>query len=166
MYLTHRIDVSQWNMRHESGLHVVVSPGSGTRQWGQESREEIQSVYRSCKGMPSEETCYSILFCKQNNWPQTCDTTTTGVVSSQVHEPRSATCTCNTCSIHTTVFTIPVLYPKWWRRQHVQGCGDLSLCLGMHGSLGEGMGGVWDAWITAVVGWLHGKPVGGNGQSG
>ena len=55
---------------------------------------------------------------------------------------------------------------KWWQRQHVQGCSDLSLHLGTHGSQGEGMGEVQDVWITAVVGWLHGQPVGENGQSG
>ena len=32
------------------------------------------------------------------------------------------------------------------------------------GHRGEGVGGVQDAWIAAVVGWLHGQPVGGNGQ--
>ena len=43
---------------------------------------------------------------------QTCDTATTGAVCSQVCELQTTTCTCNTCSIHTTVFTIPVLYPR------------------------------------------------------
>ena len=30
VYPTHRIDMSQWNMRRESSLHAVVSPGNGT----------------------------------------------------------------------------------------------------------------------------------------
>ena len=55
---------------------------------------------------------------------------------------------------------------KQQRWRHGQGCGDLSLRLGTLGSLGDGVGGVWDAWIAVVVGWLHGQPVGGNGQSG
>ena len=32
------------------------------------------------------------------------------------------------------------------------------------GCRGEGVGGVQDAWIVAVVGWLHGQLVGGKGQ--
>ena len=35
---------------------------------------------------------------------------------------------------------------------------------GHMGRWGEGVGGVHDMWIAAVVGWLHGQLVGGNGQ--
>ena len=35
---------------------------------------------------------------------------------------------------------------------------------GYMGRRGEGVGGVWDMWIAAVVGWLHGQLVGGYGQ--
>ena len=44
----------------------------------------------------------------------------------------------------------------WWRRQHIQGGGDLSLYLGRMGHRrGEGVGGVWDmdcggGWLAAL----------------
>ena len=76
MYLTHRIDVSQWNMRHESSLRAVVSPGDGTcgvthdavcsgmgtfplaklAGTGIKKRDVLQ-----LQGMPIEEMCYGLL---------------------------------------------------------------------------------------------------------
>ena len=80
MYLTHRIDVSQWNMRCESGLCVVVSPGDSTHGvmhdavcsrmgtlplaklagTGIKRRDASQ-----LQGMPIEEMCYGLLQTKQ-----------------------------------------------------------------------------------------------------
>ena len=77
MYLTCRIDVSQWNMRCESSLHVVVSPGDGTRgathdavcsgmdtlplakPAGTGVKRRDSECASQLQGMPSEETCYS-----------------------------------------------------------------------------------------------------------
>ena len=77
MYLTRRIDVSQWNTRCESGLHMAVSPGDGTRRATHDAvcsgmgtlplaklagtgvKRRDPECASQLQGMPSEEMCYS-----------------------------------------------------------------------------------------------------------